>query len=181
MKRTLILALSCILGALATSVPDPFDEEIADACGFSSWKGMLRQNYPCPVGELAPPPLDLPTNGLDAVSVCSMKHVQGVRVLSGDHLLADIQMRIAPSPLLAKRMIVEQFSEMSTVFLCTQVTNGIGDVLFHRSQGTSGDFAVFARNNVFVLVDSRMPSCSATNIAQRIDAAILRVSGVPAE
>ena len=59
-----------------------------------------------------------------------------------------------------------------------QITNDIGDVLFYRLYRRDGDYACFARNNVFVSISSDLSSYSATNIAKQIDTDILRASGL---
>ena len=98
-------------------------------------------------------------------------------VRNGDELIY-VDSEVCGSVEDAHASVIERFSNMTTTRIFPQVTNDIGDVLFHYRFNSGLDFAVFTRNNVFVWIDSRIESCSATNIAKQVDVSILRASGV---
>ena len=150
---------------VALSMPgevDSYDESVKRAYGYSNWCGRTRMDYPRLVQDWYLPDLSLLTNGINAVV----------------EKLVYVDSKICGSVEDAHASVIEKFSNMTTTRIFPQVTNDIGDVLFHYRFNSGLDFAVFTRNNVFVWIDSRIGSCSATNIAKQVDVSILRASGV---
>ena len=167
---------------VALSMPgevDPYDESVKRAYDYSNWCGRTRMDYPRLVQDWYLPDLSLPTNGINAVVENeAFETGRGFFIVRNGDELVYVDSKICGSVEDAHASVIEKFSNMTTTRIFTQVTNDIGDVLFHYRFNSGLDFAVFTRNNVFVWIDSRIGSCSATNIAKQVDVSILRASGV---
>ena len=167
---------------VALSMPgevDSYDESVKRAYGYSNWCGRTRMDYPRLVQDWYLPDLSLPTNGINAVvENDAFETGRGFFIVRNGDELVYVDSKICGSVEDAHASVIEKFSNMTTTRIFPQVTNDIGDVLFHYRFNSGLDFAVFTRNNVFVWIDSRIGSCSATNIAKQVDVSILRASGV---
>ena len=186
MKRHLMKAIVLMAVGVALSMPDeadPHDESVKRAYGYTNWCGCTRMAYPRLVQNWRPPALSLPTNDLNIIVVDEgLEASRSFSVFRRDgrryRELFGIDTEICSNTENAHGFVMGKFSYITTPIRYQQVTNDIGDVLFYYKCPGDCDFAVFARNNVFVSISSYMPSCSATNIAKQIDASILRASGV---
>ena len=154
-----------------------------DRYAFDQWRVVSRREYPHPVSNLEIGELDLPTNGAAARISSRLETSDGYRlfVFQDGEILFRVRSRILPTLEEAHRAVLRTLSGMARPVSFLQTTNDTGDVLFIHDVPGASSLAVFARNNVWGDVLSNMPSCSATNIARQIDAAILRASGVQAE
>ena len=158
---------------------DPRRVRTMQKYSYSNWCGHTRMAYPRLVQDWYLPDLSLPTNGINAVVENeAFETGRGFFIVRNGDELFYIDSKICGSVEDAHASVIERFSNMTTTRIFPQVTNDIGDVLFHYRFNSGLDFAVFTRNNVFVWIDSRIESCSATNIAKQVDASILRASGV---
>ena len=155
------------------------DEDTVLRYAYSNWCGRTRMTYPRLVQDWYLPDFSLPTNGINAVVENeAFETGRGFFIVRDGDELVYVDSEICGSVEGAHEAVIEKFSNMTTTRIFPQVTNDIGDVLFHYRFKSGLDFAVFTRNNVFVWIDSRIESCSATNIAKQIDVSILRASGV---
>ena len=155
---------------------------IATRHAFSQWANMTLTNYPSMVHGRLYPDVTFPTNGLPVSVRLDEDDLElELSIRRGDDELFRVNTWVRPSVESAHRAIIQDLSSMSSVQSYVRMNNCVGDVAFFQNLGTNGDSVVFARNNVFVAVDSRIPSASATNIARQVDAAILRASGVQTE
>ena len=158
---------------------DPRRVRTMQKYSYSNWCGHTRMAYPRLVQDWYLPDLSLPTNGINAVVENeAFETGRGFFIVRNGDELFYIDSKICGSVEDAHASVIERFSNMTTTRIFPQVTNDIGDVLFHYRFNSGLDFAVFTRNNVFVWIDSRIESCSATNIAKQVDVSILRASGV---
>ena len=181
MKTMLFVAIG-----VALSMPgevDSYDESVKRAYGYSNWCGRTRMDYPRLVRDWRFPDLAFPTNDLDTVVVDEgLEASRSFFVFRRDgrrhRELFGIDTEICSNIENAHGFIMRKFSYITAPIRYQQVTNGIGDVLFYYRYPGDCDFAVFARNNVFVSISSYMPSCPATNIAKQVDVSILRASGM---
>ncbi|MDO5320358.1 MAG: hypothetical protein Q4G65_17160 [bacterium] len=181
MKRVWMLSLSVWVAGSAFCGNSIYIESLKKRYAFTQWGGATRTNYRHRVDSgWMIPDLVLPTNSLRNAKARIFRDGTGTRMLvfGGDDSFFRIDTEVYDTVMQAHCGIISKFDTMTTTKVFPQVTNGIGDVLFHESFRGSGDVAVFARNNVFVSINSYLESCSATNIAKQIDASILRASGI---
>ena len=180
-KRVWMLSLSVLMAGSAFCGNSIYIERRKKQYDFVKWGGATRTSYLHRVDSgWVVPDLELPTNSLMNVEMRFSRDEARTKTLvfGGDDVLFRINTKVYDTVMQAHCGIMSCFANMTTTKVFPQVTNDVGDVLFHESFRGSGDFAVFARNNVFVSIDSYLESCSATNIAKQIDASILRASGI---
>lgn len=149
--------------------------------GYTNWCGRTRMDYPRRVRDWwMPANLSLPTNDLFPIVWSEHEGVSSDIHLSapGHDTLFRIKTKVCTDAEAAHDAIMKEFSRMTIMARFLQITNDIGDVLFYRLYRRDGDYACFARNNVFVSISSDLSSYSATNIAKQIDTDILRASGL---
>ena len=178
--RLLLCGMIATVNGLAYGME--LEESLKGRYLYSQWECLTVTNYSHVVTNWSLPALTLPTNGLP-ISACCFDEGDDVELIvqTADDTLFRISTWARPSVRAAHLAVIQDFSRMTSLLRFTQVSNFIGDVSFYQNYGSSGDCLVFTRNNVFVRVDSRLPSHSSTNIARQIDASILRASGVEVE
>ncbi|MDO5320627.1 MAG: hypothetical protein Q4G65_18535 [bacterium] len=180
MKRVILFLTVCVLGMVLGN-PSPRMEAMKKDYAFEQWRDFTSTNYPVRVDEgwqKKFPALNM--NGID-VTYVQMPFREGMRTIvkrQGSEIVR-IDTQVLGGPEEAHLSIIKEFSRGALRISYKRLENGTGDVHFyHKSLRVNGDVSVFARNNVFVSIDSYLESCSATNIAKQIDASILRASGI---
>ena len=142
--------------------------------GFANWRGVVRVEYSGALTAWDIPPLNLATNGLPArirryqrethkdMNICPIQ--KGLPYL-------EISTEVCDDVGSAHDAIMSFFNSMTSTYDYSSCTNDFGD----RSY-TLGSTVVFARNNIFVSVESGTNTISAEAVARQIDADILQRS-----
>jgi len=148
--------------------------ETGNKYGFGLWGGSVKENYSRKLTNWEIPVLSLATNGISTIvkarSDGNERYLLLFAAANGDCLLW-INSECCENVMAAQESIVGKFNSMTTVANYSTSTNNFGD----RSY-TFNHTAIFARNNIFVHVNSRTNSISAEAVARQIDTDILQKS-----
>ena len=177
-KTCLWVAFAVCVGSLchvsAQPSVDDYLARTADQYHFSQWGGRTKVSYIAPLSTWHLPVLSVPTNGMNVRVSFKQSDVLDklqIYILPQHSCLLWLQVLKCPDVLSAHEAILDGFNSMQTTCDYSSLTNNFGDQSY-----VTNDFAVFARNNVYVKIHSYTNSISAEAIARQIDADILRKS-----